>query len=255
MSLVGKNIRKIRTVKKMSQAAFAKQFNLARPSIGAYEEGRAEPKLDTVIQIAQHFNLSIDMLLTKELTINELYHFDAFIGEEPSLEKPEKRRIEVKEGTSFVKADQLGEFTVRHSQQEFLRSLEKVVLPGIWESCPFAFELKESYVMQENNAFLKGSVVIGKQLSNEEMKEVVPGTFLWLIFEHQYALVQFLEMVDNKLLVEFQSGIGARHIDIEVLSFAMQINGSMERLANTHNTSLSSLEKRIASLEERLKRK
>ncbi len=72
MSIIGKNIRKIRTVKKLSQAAFAEIFNLARPSVGAYEEERSEPKLETVIQIANYFGISIDSLLTKELTINDL---------------------------------------------------------------------------------------------------------------------------------------------------------------------------------------
>ncbi|WP_439879824.1 helix-turn-helix domain-containing protein [Pontibacter sp. MBLB2868] len=78
MSYIGKNIKKIRTVKNLSQAAFAQLFNLARPSVGAYEEGRSEPKIDTLVQIAQHFGISVDLLLTKELTINELYGFDIF---------------------------------------------------------------------------------------------------------------------------------------------------------------------------------
>ena len=76
MSYFGKNIKKIRSVKKMSQSVFAEQFNLTRASIGAYEEGRAEAKIDTVINIAKYFGISLDSLLTKELTINEIYHFD-----------------------------------------------------------------------------------------------------------------------------------------------------------------------------------
>ena len=34
MSFIGKNIKKIRTVKNLSQAGFAQLFNLARPSVG-----------------------------------------------------------------------------------------------------------------------------------------------------------------------------------------------------------------------------
>ncbi|MCZ6899785.1 MAG: transcriptional regulator, partial [Bacteroidetes bacterium] len=34
MSYIGKNIKKIRTIKKLSQAQFAQLFNLARPSVG-----------------------------------------------------------------------------------------------------------------------------------------------------------------------------------------------------------------------------
>ena len=78
MSFFGNNIRKIRKVKKLSQAAFADLFGLTRASIGAYEEGRAEPKMDTIIAIARQFNLTLDEIITKELTVNDLYKFDIF---------------------------------------------------------------------------------------------------------------------------------------------------------------------------------
>ena len=74
MSYFGKNIRKIRNAKKISQAAFADLFDLKRGSISAYEEGRAEAKIDTIIEIAGYFQLTLDQLLRKELTINEIYH-------------------------------------------------------------------------------------------------------------------------------------------------------------------------------------
>lgn len=74
MSKFGKNIRKIRNAKNISQTAFADLFNLKRGSIGAYEEGRAEAKFDKVIEIAEYFQLTLDQLLRKDLTINEIYH-------------------------------------------------------------------------------------------------------------------------------------------------------------------------------------
>ena len=75
MSYFGKNIRKIRIAKKMTQTAFADLFDLKRTALGSYEEGRAEAKIDTVIKIADHFKLTLDQLLRKELTINEIFHF------------------------------------------------------------------------------------------------------------------------------------------------------------------------------------
>lgn len=77
MSSFGKNIKKIRGVKKLSQSDFGAIFNLTRASIGAYEEERAEPKIDTVIGIAKYFGISIESLVAKELTVNEIIHFDS----------------------------------------------------------------------------------------------------------------------------------------------------------------------------------
>lgn len=76
MSCFGKNIRKLRIAKKMTQTEFAELFNLKRTAVGSYEEGRAEAKIDTIIKIADHFKLSLDQLLKKELTINEIFHFN-----------------------------------------------------------------------------------------------------------------------------------------------------------------------------------
>lgn len=76
MSYFGANIRKIRTIKKLSQTDFAKLFELTRASVGAYEEGRAEAKIDKVIEIADYFNLTLDQLLRKKITVNEIIKYD-----------------------------------------------------------------------------------------------------------------------------------------------------------------------------------
>jgi transcriptional regulator with XRE-family HTH domain len=71
-----KNIKKIRLIKKLSQTALAEIFGIKRSSIGAYEEGRAEPKLEMIIRIANYFSISVDSLVNSELTVNELYGLD-----------------------------------------------------------------------------------------------------------------------------------------------------------------------------------
>ena len=76
MSRIGNNIKKIRGVKGFSQSRFAELFDIKRASVGAYEEGRAEPKIATIIEIAKYFGISIDELLNKELSVNDLYRFD-----------------------------------------------------------------------------------------------------------------------------------------------------------------------------------
>ena len=75
MSFIGKNIKKIRTTKGLNQTDFGKVFNLTRGSIGSYEEGRAEPKIETLKHIAKKFSISLDLLITTELTVNQLSGF------------------------------------------------------------------------------------------------------------------------------------------------------------------------------------
>lgn len=72
MSFFGTNIKKIRQVKGLSQKAFADLFDLNRGVISSYEEGRAEPKIDTILKVANYFNLNLDKLLTEILQVNHL---------------------------------------------------------------------------------------------------------------------------------------------------------------------------------------
>lgn len=78
MSTIGNNIKKIRSIKKLNQQDFADNFGIKRASVGAYEEGRADPKIKTIIEIANYFGISLDLFMTKELTVNDLYRFDLF---------------------------------------------------------------------------------------------------------------------------------------------------------------------------------
>jgi transcriptional regulator with XRE-family HTH domain len=72
MSFFGANIKTIRQAKGLSQQAFADLFDLTRGVIGAYEEGRSEPKISTLLTVVHYFNLDLDKFLTVPLTIDDL---------------------------------------------------------------------------------------------------------------------------------------------------------------------------------------
>lgn len=72
MSFFGANIKTIRQAKGLSQQAFADLFDLTRGVIGAYEEGRSEPKIATLLTVVHYFNLDLDKFLTIPLTTDDL---------------------------------------------------------------------------------------------------------------------------------------------------------------------------------------
>lgn len=72
MSFFGANIKTIRQAKGLSQQAFADLFDLTRGVIGAYEEGRSEPKISTLLTVVHYFNLDLDKFLTVPLTVDDL---------------------------------------------------------------------------------------------------------------------------------------------------------------------------------------
>ncbi|KGE15052.1 helix-turn-helix domain-containing protein [Sphingobacterium deserti] len=78
MSQIGTNIKKLRKVKGLSQQAFADLFALTRGNISSYEEFRAEPKIEVMLQIAKYFSIPIAELLQKQLTVNEILNFEDY---------------------------------------------------------------------------------------------------------------------------------------------------------------------------------
>ncbi|MEM0941454.1 MAG: LexA family transcriptional regulator [Bacteroidota bacterium] len=163
MSLIGKNIRKIRVVKKMSQNEFAKLFNVARPSIGSYEEGRAEPKIDTVIHIAKHFGISIDTLLTKEITINELLKFNILNKDEIR----QSRRInkdEILHATPYVSLDKHSNYIVHLENKDFINELPILRLPDIQSNKSRAFQISGSAMEYRTGGIRNKDVLVCEYL-------------------------------------------------------------------------------------------
>lgn len=168
MSIIGKNIRKIRTVKKLSQAAFAEIFNLARPSVGAYEEERSEPKLENVIQIANYFGISIDSLLTKELTINDLYNFNVHLGENVKGKVVPEKKAGI--GEDFIKSvlvpgDKQLEYIVHINNRDFISSLPKLLLPNHHDKNIRAFEMITDDMHDNFHGINLGDLVFGRRMS------------------------------------------------------------------------------------------
>ena len=67
MKLFSKNLIVLRTVWNISQLELAKKFRVVGPSYSRWENG-TEPKYETLVEIALFFKISLDRLLTEELT-------------------------------------------------------------------------------------------------------------------------------------------------------------------------------------------
>jgi len=76
-SNLSRNLRKLRTFKNMNQTEFAELFELNRPALASYEEGRSEPRLQTLHKMARHFKLSMDDLISRDLTVNQIAGFES----------------------------------------------------------------------------------------------------------------------------------------------------------------------------------
>ncbi len=174
MSYIGKNIKKIRSLKKISQAEYAKIFSLTRGTIGAYEEERAEPKIDTIIQMANYFGLSIDAFLNKELTVNDLYSLDMVNEKLDQVHdfKKEKVALYKKGGVGLVKIQDHLEYIVNLANRDFISRLPTVELPVNFKGTVRAFELKGSEMEYHQNGLHHGDILLCLQHPLDKQPDV-----------------------------------------------------------------------------------
>lgn len=66
MSQFSKNLRSLRKEANMRQQDLADKFGLAQTTIASYEQGQRFPNHETLIEMADYFNVSIDFLLGRE---------------------------------------------------------------------------------------------------------------------------------------------------------------------------------------------
>jgi transcriptional regulator with XRE-family HTH domain len=105
MTKIGANIKKIRTTKGLSQQAFADLFELTRGNISSYEESRAEPRIETVIRIANYFCIPLDHFITEIITINEILKFngDKLIEEESNIMRRQLHEVPFINDNIYIK--------------------------------------------------------------------------------------------------------------------------------------------------------
>ena len=67
MSIAGKNLKYLRKLRGWTQEEFAAKLKIKRSLLGAYEEERADPRIDVLEVVGDIFKLTLDELLRKEL--------------------------------------------------------------------------------------------------------------------------------------------------------------------------------------------
>ncbi|MGO1243762.1 MAG: XRE family transcriptional regulator [Sphingobacterium sp.] len=140
MSNFGTNLKFLRKQKRLSQQALSDELGVKRPSIGAYEELRAEPNFDMLKKMADFFEISMDEF-TQEV-IDADWKPKARNGNSGfrvlsiTVDPEEKQNIE------FVPVKASAGYTNGYGDPEYVSSLQKFSLPMFNQGTYRAFEIK-----------------------------------------------------------------------------------------------------------------
>ncbi|TCP26983.1 DNA-binding XRE family transcriptional regulator [Tenacibaculum skagerrakense] len=205
MSFFGRNIKKIRGVKGLSQKAFAELFDLKRATLGAYEEGRSEPRIETIIKIANYFSITIDSLLTSDLTVNELLRFkdDLLLSDE--LEEKEQM-LSIK----YVSEKNISSYTGYFDNDAFLNDLPEISLPIESEKLVRAFTVTNLEMTDHDKGLYPKDVVIAEQIAQEDFDNFGNGEIVIAVLEKEIVVRKIYFVADNVILKAAHKNIEER---------------------------------------------
>lgn len=194
MSFFGKNIRKIRNVKKLSQQSFAELFDLKRATLGAYEEERSEPRLETIINIANYFSITVDDLLTKELTINKLLKFKEDLAFSTSFYDSKLSSVPC----LFPQLEL--EYLKNFNEESSTIDLPELKLPLPSTKKRLAFVVSNSEMAQKNNGVFPNDMVVGEWVPKEKIEQISTNSTVLAVTDKELILRKF-DYRDGKLIL------------------------------------------------------
>ncbi len=168
MSKVGKNIKKIRNVKALSQQAFADLFQLTRGNISSYEEFRAEPKIEIIVNIAKYFGIPLNDFILKELSVNELLHYNTELVLETEKLKKTHHFIEV----PYVSSLDIVDYEAHYNDENFIHNLPHISIPSSAKSKLIAIEIQDSESLPLGFNFKNGDILIYEQVIRENIHRI-----------------------------------------------------------------------------------
>jgi len=196
MSLFGKNIRKIRTVKSLSQQGFAEIFDLKRGTLGAYEEGRSEPRIETIIKIANHFSIPIGDMLTKELTVNQLLKFRGDL-ENSEIERSKPLFTNIPCITPSLQK----EYLAHRENTNFINDLPCLQIPVHNQAELRGYVIDDLEMSKNNDGFYPKDLIIGERVPGKEYA-ALESSCLYLVVSKEDILLRRLFQGKKKFILK-----------------------------------------------------
>lgn len=247
-SFIGENIRRIRQAKSLSQSEFSSLLGLTRGALAAYEEGRSEPKIESIIHIANYLSISIDALLTKQLSVSEIYSMDRV---NKKLDQVHGGKILEKSSSevSLVRADQFLDYVIRHTDAEFIKSLSQISSP-ISLNGARAFEMKGNDMENDGHGLNPSDLLFCTKVEKSKW-ENLRDTVAVVVTEDEVVCKRVKELKNSQLLLSSDAnGVSDLVKDISTISEVWTVKGHYsERIEPP-----SQMENRMSQLEEMVRK-
>jgi transcriptional regulator with XRE-family HTH domain len=173
MSFAGKNFKYLRKLRGWTQEEFAQKLNIKRSLVGAYEEERAEPRIDILEVLCNIYNLSFEDLLLKDLSEE---------GDSYLVRRRQLKLGSQKTAISFVPVKAAAGYLAGYNDPEFVDELNTFTLPMLSGGYYRAFEIIGDSMLPTPS----GSVIVGEKV---EHLDSVKNNHAYIVISHRDGVV------------------------------------------------------------------
>ncbi|MFI5152321.1 MAG: XRE family transcriptional regulator [Chitinophagales bacterium] len=184
MAIACKNLKYLRKLRGWTQEEFAAKLRIKRSLLGAYEEERAEPRIDVLETVGDIFKLSLDELLRKDLNETRGGSYLA-----------KRRAQKLAAGTNdiqLVPVKAAAGYLAGYADPEFLDELNTFTLPMLAPGNYRAFEIVGDSMLP----IPSGSVIVGEKVNDVDD---VKSNQTYVVVSRNEGIVYKRIMRNNKL--------------------------------------------------------
>jgi len=143
----------LRKLRGWTQEEFAQKLRIKRSLLGAYEEERAEPRIEVLEVVADMFKLTLDDLLRKDVSDNKTSYIAKRRAQKMAHGRTDIPFVPVKAAAGYLNG---------YGDPEFIDELNTFTLPMLAGGDYRAFEILGDSMMPTPS----GSVIVGERMQN-----------------------------------------------------------------------------------------
>jgi transcriptional regulator with XRE-family HTH domain len=155
MSFAGKNLKHLRKLRGWTQEDFAAKLKIKRSLLGAYEEERAEPRLEVLEMVSELFKVSLDELFLKDLSETKGSYIAKRRAQKLASEPTVIQYVPMKAAAGYLNG---------YADPEFIDELNTFTLPMLAPGSYRAFEIVGDSMLPTPS----GSIIVGEKVEDTE---------------------------------------------------------------------------------------
>lgn len=249
MSQAGQNLKYLRKLRGWTQEEFANKLGIKRSLIGAYEEERADPRLEVMETVCQIFKITLDELMLKDMSDTG--------GSYLAKRRMQKMSTVERNVIHFVPFKAAAGYLAGYADSEFIDELNTFTLPMLSGGNYRAFEIIGDSMMPTPS----GSIIVGEKV---EDKEDVKNNQAYIVVSRNEGIVykrivknnkaknKFTLVSDNPLYQPYQVNaedvVELWHAQMVLSKVSQQQRWDMDSLASMVNN----LQNQVSSLKKKM---